>query len=221
MPSIINPQVNETQAPYQFDSGVIMGGANVAGGGSALSPANVGLKAWDFPLILANGTGSAKATAQSLYLAQINLNVSTVISNIYLNYQAAGTAVSTTASFAGLYYVNSTSTATLVASTTQIGNSATVAGFATCPLTVPFTTAASGAYYVGVLLGTSTTVPVFRTANGVITVTTDATTVAGPNAVATNYQYAVGGTSLTVLPTSLTLSSNTLTGAYAFWTGVA
>ena len=147
MPSIINPQTNETQAPYQFDGGVTIGGANLAGGGASLSPSNVGLKAWDFPLALAGGTGAAMTSAY-LYIAQVNLPVNTAFSNLYVNQTGTLAAVpSTTASFAGLWYVNTSSTAALVASTAQIGTATgTGAGFKTYPLTAAFTTASPGTY---------------------------------------------------------------------------
>lgn len=219
--SIINPQTNETLAPYQFDAAVTISGANLAGGTTAFSPANVGLKAWTFPLFLASGTGAA-TTAQDLYLAQVNLSTATTFGNIYVNAVAVGTTnPSTTASFAGVYYVNTGSTAALVASTAQIGSATgTTTGFKTYPLTAQFTTAGTGQYYVGVLYGTGTQ-PQLATPTGATATSTGATIAAGPVATAASYPFVLGGTSLSSLPTTITLSSDALTGALVFWAGLA
>jgi hypothetical protein len=221
LPSVINPQVNETLAPYQFDAGVTISGSNVSGGTTLLSPAVIGLKAWNFPPLLATATGNA-TTAQDLYLAQVNLSTATVFSNIYL-YAAAGPAgvPSSTASFAGVYFPTTSSTAALVASTAQIGTAiGTTSGFKTCPLTAQFTTAATGQFYVGVLIGTGTQVQ-FGTPAGDTAVTTGAVLAAGPLATAAQYPFALNGTSLSTLPATVTTTSNLTTGAIPFWVGLA
>jgi len=217
--SIINPQVNETLAPYQFDGGVTIGGANIAGGASALAPAVVGLKAWSFPLALAGGSVAALTSAY-LYLAQVNLPVNTAFSNIYVNMLGTVAALpSTTASFAGVWYVNTSSTAALVASTAQIGTATgTTAGFKTYPLTAQYTTTSSGTYYVGLVYGSNG--PSLSVA-AATAITTGATTVAGPVATASQYPFAINGTSVSTLPVSLALTSNQLATAEVFWVGLS
>lgn len=221
MPStIINPQTNETLAPYQFDGGVTIAGANISGGTSALSPYTVGLKAWDFPLVLAGGTG-ASMTSSYVYIASVNLPVNVAFSNVYVNQTGTLAALpSTTASFAGLYYVNTSSTAALVASTAQIGTATgTAAGFKTYPLTAPYTTTASGTYYVAVLYGSNG--PALSAAAADTAVTTGATVAAGPVVTASGYPFAVNGTTASTLATSLTLTSNSLTSAQVYWAGLS
>jgi len=219
LPSVINPQLNETLAPYQFDNNVTISGSNVAGGTTSLSPSAVGFKAWNYPVLLAQGTGTA-TTAQSLYLMEVNLSTGTAFSNVYFYAASAPAAVpSTTASFAGVYQVTNSSTAVLVASTAQIGTSiSTTSGFKTCALTAQFTTNTTGQYYVGVLIGTGTQVA-FGTPNGATAVTTGPTVAAGL-ATAASYPFALNGTSLTTLPATVTTTSNALTNALAIWCGL-
>lgn len=215
--SVINPQVNETTAPFQFDSAtVLVGGANLSGGGVLNAPAAIGLKVSNGNPGLYNATGGAALTAQSLYMAQVAMGTGTPLSNLYFDWQAA-TAVSST-TFAGLYQVSNSTTAVLVASTAQLSTQAgTGAGFKTCPLITPFVAAASGAYFIGILPGAASTITVF-TAPGATAATTFPTQAAGPVGTSGQYPWAVGGTSLSTLPTSV---NPTLTGAYAMWVGAA
>jgi hypothetical protein len=211
----INPQINETLAPYQFDGGVTISGSNISGGTSALAPVNEGLKAWTFPLLMAAGT-SAAITTGSVYLSQLTLAVNTPLSNIYYYMTGSASALSTTASFGGLYYVGTSSTASLVASTAGFSttNFSTAPGFKTIPLTAQFTTVATGSYYVALLVG-ATTAPTMATVTG----NPSATVAAGPVLSAASYPFAINGTGASSLSTTLTLSSNT--AAIPIWAAVA
>jgi len=208
--SIINPQINETLAPYQFDAAVTISGANVNGGTSALSPALYALKGWSFPLILAGGT-TAAITTGSVYLSQITLPINTTFGSVY--FYNLGTGSSTTA-FAGVYYVNTSSTATLVASTNSFTTLSSAAAWRTAALTAQFTTTATGTYYAA-LLCTGGTGPTMLTAAANPT----ATALEGPIATAGSYPFAINGTGASALSTQLTLSSNT--GAIPLWMGLA
>jgi hypothetical protein len=219
--SIINPQTNETLAPYQFDGGVTISGVNVSGSTTNASAGQLGLKAFNFAPLLASGSGTA-TTAQDLYLMQVNLSTATTFTNIYAYVAVALTAVpSTTASFAGIYQVTNSSTAVLVASTAQIGTTiGTTSGFKTFALTASYTTPNTGQFYVGVLMGTGSQ-PQFSTPSGGTAVTLAPTLAAGPVLTAANYPFALNGASLTTLPTTVTTTSNALTNALAIWVGLA
>ena len=214
--SVINPQLNETLAPYQFDAGVTISGSNLSGGTASLAPAQYGLKGWSFPVILASGT-SAAITTGSVYLSQVTLPVNTTLANIYYYQVGSATALSTTASFAGVYFVNSSSTAALVASTaalTTTNFSTAAATFKALPLTAQYTTAATGTYYLALLIG-ATTGPTMGAPASI----PPSTLLTGPVNAAAAYPFAINGTGASTLPATLTLSSNT--AAVALWAGCA
>ena len=210
MPSSATPQTNETLAPYQFDGGV----AAVAGS-TALSASYAGLKAWTSPLISAGGTTAALTTG-SVFIGGMTLPSATTYSNIVVYVTSAASLPSTTQSFAGLYYVNTSSTAALVASSTAFGAASTTTGFHSCALTSAFTTSNAGLYYVALLVAGTGTSAGFAADSA-----TSATIVAGPGAAAASYPYAINTTGNTALPATLTLSSSTLTNAYSFWAGLS
>jgi hypothetical protein len=212
--STINPQVNETTAPYQFDAGVTISGANISGGTTALSPGNVALKGWSFPLTFA--VSSAAPTTGSVYVSQITLPVATTLANVYF-YQNTAAGIGTTTSFVGLYYASTSSTAALVASSAAIGT-ATVSstpGFKAVPFTTPFTTAATGSYYVAMVWGG--TGPTIQTGSAL---SSQGAIAAGPVPSSSAYPFAVNGTGQTSLPVTLTLASASST-VPAYWLGVA
>jgi hypothetical protein len=225
--SIVTPATNESTAPIQNDGGATftsaftVSGASYSGNGlAAASPGALALKAWNYPVELASQlTGaSGQQTSQSLGIYQTYLHSGLIVSNVYAYQAVAGNTVSTTVSFAGLYYCNTASTAALVSSTAALSvtNLSTAVGFKTFPLSTPFTTVNAGQYYVGFLLQ-ATTMPVF----GALTSNMTPTIAAGPAAAAAQYPFAVNGTSLSTLPTTLTTSSNTLTNAVCTWIGLA
>ena len=218
MPSIINPVTNETISPYQFDGGVSVSGAPISNSMALFNPATAGLKAWNYPLALATGTvAAAVVSTGTVYLSEIALGYGQAFGNIYFDVTAAATGPSTTASFAGLYYINSSTSAALVASTAQIGSAiGTVTGFATLPLTASYTTTAAGLYYVGLVMG-ATTMPGFRTIGG----TGSTAAYIGGVATAANYPFWTNGTGASTLPTTVTLSSNNAGTAYTFWCGMS
>jgi hypothetical protein len=219
MPGYV-PAVNETTAPVQFDGAVTLAGASLSGLASGGSPSQQGLLAWTFPLALASGTASAAAANGLLYLAGMSLPANTTVSNIWLYSQAAASTVTASQNFAGLY----SSSGALLAGTaaTTLDVPVATAGIVKGPLAAPYTTTASGTYYVGCFFNATTNLKFFTPA-GFVTVTTSATSYQGFGALtAATYQFAVNGSGLTTaLPTTITMSSNTLTGSFAYWAGLS
>lgn len=186
----------------------------------SISPSSAGLLAWNFPYAQATGTGSAVTTGGSLYLAKIPLAAGTVVTNLWFSIATAAATPTATENLGGLY----TSAGALVASTGDLSTAiGTNTGVISCPLTAAYTVPAAGNYYVGFSLNAAT-LPVLTCYVAQVTVTTSvvffgSTTKFGNTAA--KYPFAINTTgNTTALPTSLTMTSNTATGAYAYWTAV-
>jgi hypothetical protein len=232
MPSVITPALNETQAPFQFDSAVAISGTDIRGVASnpGINSQNAGgLIATNYATYLGAATGSAALTSGTLYYAMLNLAANTTVSNLWLNIITAANGLTSGQCFAGLYYAGAVSNlanataAPLVATTGNLSAVVgTQTGFIKMPLSAPYTTVTGGAYIVGAYFNGGTN-PVLGVMTGYLTLTTGPATFAKfPNTTASQYPFGTNGTSLTTTqPTSLTLTSNATTNGFTFWTGVS
>lgn len=222
MPVIVTPQVNETTAPVQFDGAVTAGGVSITAGASSLSPSNMGLLAWNFPTTFNTGTGSAVTTGGLLYLSAVNLTGGVTYANPWIRIATAASGATSGQNFAGLYNSAGVLQVSSNDMTTVIG---TNTGYIKGTFATPFIPAASGTYYFGCFFNAGTTLPVLGTVNGGVTVTTSAAAAGSATGILTaaTFPYAVSATSgnTTALPASITMSSNTATGAYIFWCGLS
>lgn len=192
---------------------------------TSVTPTAAGLIGWDFPYALATqgaaSTGSAVTVGGTLYLAQINLSAGTVISNIWFRIATAASGITTAQNFAGIYNSAGALVATTADLASTIGtNTGPIQGALTSAYTVP----TSGRYYVGVFFNAGTTLPVLGVYANQQTVTTGAQNLGSLTTfgnTAATFPFAVNTTgNTTALPASLTLSSNSATGAYAYWVAV-
>lgn len=187
-----------------------------------ISPSSYGLIAFNYPYLFATGTGSAAVTGGSLYLAKLPLAGGTVVTNIWVSIATAASGLTTGQNFAGLYNASGALVASTGDLTSTIGtNTGTIQGALSAPYTVP---AGGGNYYIGLVFNAGTTEPVLTCYTGQVTVTTSVANFGSATKfgnTAAKYPFAVSATTgNTALPASITMSSNTATGAYTFWVGV-
>jgi len=191
----------------------------------AISPSSYGLAAFNFPYLYAvNGTntGSALTTAGALYLAKVPLTGGTVVTNLWFSIATAAATPTTGENFGGIY----TSAGALVATTADLS---TAIGTNTGPIEAPLSTtwtvpSGGGNYYVGFFFNAATQ-PVLTCFGGQVTVTTSvahfgSATTFGSTAAKYPFSVSATGSLTTAMPTSITMSSNTATGAYAYWVGL-
>ena len=207
---------------------VTIGGQYSAAGVSAgavygqNSAASFGLLAYNYSPQFATGTGSAVTTAGALYLAQLPLLGGTNVTNLWFSIATGAVTPTANRCFGGLY----TSTGVLVAKTgdlaTPIG---TNTGAIKCPLTAVYTVPLPGGVYYAGFIFTASTQPVLSCYTGQVTVTSSVANMGSATTygnVAASYPFAVSATgSNTALPASITMTSNTATGAYTFFTAVS
>lgn len=208
--------------PLTTTGQTIVGGANVNDFSETLAPSSFGLVDWNFPYTWATGTGSAATTAGLLYLTKIPLSGGTKVTNLWFKIATAASSITTGQNFGGIYSSSGTLLATTGDLSTAIG---TNTGPIQAPLTTAYTTTTSDNFYIGFFFNASVTQPVLSCYTGFVTVTTSvasfgSTTTFGNTAA--KYPYAVSATTgnTTAMPASITMSSNTATGAYVFWAGV-
>lgn len=206
-------------------AGATVGGSAANDLNSAETPSSAGLIAWDFPYAMATqgaaSTGSAAVTGGSLYLAKLVLAAGTVVTNLWFRIATAASGITSLQNFGGLYSASGTLLATSADLSTVIG---TNTGAIQAALTAPFTVQTSGTYYAGFFFNAGTTEPVLGTFANQNTVTTGAQNFGSVTTfgnTAAKFPFAINTTgNTTALPASLTMSSNTATGAYAYWVGV-
>lgn len=206
-------------------SGASVGGSAANDLNSAETPSSMGLLAWDFPYAMAaagsSSTGSAAVTGGSLYLAKLVLAAGTVVTNLWFRIATAASSITTGQNFGGLYSASGTLLATSADLSTVIG---TNTGPIQAALTSAYTISTSGTYYAGFFFNASVTEPVLGCFSNQNTVTTGAQNFGSSTTfgnTAAKFPFAINTTgNTTALPTSLTMSSNTATGAYAYWVGV-
>jgi hypothetical protein len=189
---------------------------------SAIAPSSLGLKAYNYPYVWATGTGSAVTTAGALYLAKIPIVGNTLVTDIYIKIATAASGLTSGQNFVGLYNSSGTRVATSADLTATIG---TNTGVITCAMATPYTTPSSDYYYVGMFFNAGTTQPVLSAYTGFVTVTTSVATFGsattfGNTAAKFPFSVSATGSNTTALPASITMASNTATGAYTLWVGV-
>jgi hypothetical protein len=201
-----------------------IGGASANDLSEVIAPSAYGLQAYNFPYLFAvNGTntGSAVTTAGLLYLAKVPLAAGTVVTNLWFSIATAAATPTSGENFGGIYNQSGTLVATTADLSTTIG---TNTGPIEAPLTAAYTVPSGGNYYVGFFFNAGTQ-PVLTCYGGQVTVTTSvahfgsATTFGNT---AAKYPFSVSATTgnTTAMPASITMSSNTATGAYAYWVGL-
>lgn len=185
-----------------------------------------GYSAWTMPPESASvaGATAGNVTAGTVYLCGFSLKEEFDIGALpatadYL-VTSAGTGTSQANTFIGVYNVNPMQSSTgLVAAGTRLAVSADVSANNTASGIVPATAALTwaagvtalpqGYYWFGVLIGTNA-----GTNKQAIGQALNPGVAAGT---ANYYRHAVNGTGASALPATITPSSNSLTGAAAFW----
>lgn len=217
-----------TNGPFTTTGQVNMNGQAQVGGapandlGQTLTPSSYGLIDYNFPYVWATGTGSAATTAGLLYLTKIPMAGGTKITNLWFKIATAASGITTGQNFGGIY----SSTGKLLATTADLATAiGTNTGPIQAPLTAAYTTSGPDNFYVGFFFNAGTTLPVLSCYTGFVTVTTSVASFGSATTfgnTAAKYPYAVSATTgnTTAMPTSITMSSNTATGAYVFWAGV-
>lgn len=187
----------------------------------AIAPSSAGLLAWDFPYIQATTNAGAAVTGGTLYLAKIPLAAGTKVTNLWFKIGVAASGITTGQNFGGLY----SSAGALLASTADLSTViGTNTGAIQAALTSAYTITASGNYYIGFFFNAGTTEPTLSCYVGQGAATTGpqlAGSVTTFGNVAATFPFAVNTTgNTTALPTSLTMSSNSATNAFVYWTAV-
>lgn len=178
-------------------------GLKIAGAQVVISntvrPTDHSLKAWTFdPATASTVQGVVSGT---LYLSALYVHVDTVVTRLYYG---AGTAANTpvaSQNYIGIY----NAAGTLVASA-SIDSTVTNANGPQY-VTVSSTTLVAGNYWVGILQNAATPQQLVRSAPAFVSM-------ANMGLSATSLRAATNGTGLTSLPSSITPSSNTASGAY-------
>jgi hypothetical protein len=210
-----------THGPLNIGGPATVGGVSLAGAVSQQGPASFGLIAYNYSPVWATGTGSAVTTAGKVYLAQLPLPGNTAITNLWISVATAASGLTTAENWAGIYNSAGSLLAQTGDLTTTIG---TNTGFIKCPLSSVYTTSTSpGVTYVGVVFNAGTTQPVLSAYTGFVTVTTSVASFGSSTTfgnTAATYPFSLAASSSnTVLPSSVTMSTNTATGAYTMWVG--
>lgn len=211
-----------TNGPLQTNGTTLFGPTAVNDFNEVITPSSQGLLAYNYPFIFATGTGSAVTTSGALYLAKLPLQGGTVVTNLWIKIATAASSLTSGHNFAGIYNSSGQLVATTADLTTTIG---TNTGAIQCALTAPYTIPSGGGnYWVGMFFTASVTQPVLSAYTGFVTVTTSVASFGSATTfgnTAAKYPFSVSATGgTTAMPTSITMSSNTATGAYTLWVGV-
>lgn len=173
------------------------------------TPADQSLIAWTYDPVTAGG--NASATSGTLFLVKIYIRQAATISKGLVQIVGAAVTPTLNQNFLGLY----DSGGTLRASTTA-GTIDTATSTANTLLTGTFTTpyaAPAGFYWLAILFNAATAATVMRGG------TSGSPSFADMGNTAATDRFAANGTGLTSLPATITPSSNTHSGAAAFWAG--
>jgi len=172
----------------------------VTGGGAGFTPSDHGFLTWSLDPALASS--SSVFTAGVLQLVKVKLPVAATISNIGIVVSTAGNTL--TNSYLALY----DSTGTRQGVTADQSSSWTTAGVYTPALVTPYS-AAAGVYYVGILVGSATTVPALSR--------TSTSNAINAGLTAPGLRFGTSGTGLTATPSTVTLSGVSGTTGTAFF----
>lgn len=160
------------------------------------TPHDHGLITWTHDPATLRSTG-ATVTSGSVYLCKVKIvNRSTIVSNIHVGIETAGTGLTSGQNFVGLYDSSGTRLAVSADQTTAWGTT----GGKTAAITPQ--TLAVGSYYVAILSNTGTSTPAFSLgAGGSLNINVGLTTGTA--------RFLVGPAAQASLPASITLSSQT------------
>lgn len=175
------------------------------------SAQQMGIAAWSYPSILAVG-GTAAASSGVVYVIRVPLTGGkTPITNVLLAIQTGGSTLTSGQSFVGVY----DSAGTKIGGSADQASSWTSTGLKTIALTSgPFNTSSPFVYVV--IMSNGTTPPAFARLGGGSAIAPLSTL----SSSGSKMPFATNGTG-TALPSSLTYSSNSATGAQGFWVGLS
>lgn len=169
-------------------------------------PAGNGFLAWNADSALQGGS-TFTATAGTLYLVGLTIPALTITDVCFYTY-GSGSGAAANQNYAGIY----NSAGSRVAASSA-GAADFIAGngfaFAPVPLSSSYA-AAAGFYWFALLLNASALPPMIALGSG------DAF-IASVNLAVSAARFAVNGTGLTSLPSSITPGSNALSGAHTWW----
>jgi hypothetical protein len=208
---------------YGFAPTIVVSGTGPSTGGvvdlgrpyTPDTPAQHGWLEWNYdPVATGSATGQA-ATTGTLYLCKVTPRAGGPVSNVILA-TGSGSLSGTLTSGQNLIALFD-STGTRIATTSdQSSNWAVSSGVKTMAFTSPVALQAGRDYYVAILSNASTS-------NSALFVRTNSGTVGTANGALSSaaYRFAVNGTGLTAIPTTLTLSSNSGTNAQPWWVALS
>lgn len=171
-------------------------------------PGDQGLLEWNYDPAAANATGTT-LTNGTVFLQRINVRAPMKISTVWLHLTNAAVTPTSGQSAVGLY----NSAGTLLSGSADIGSTLSGSAGAISANLSAAQNVGAGFYWVAVLGNASTAAKLTASINGA------ANANVGLSAAA--YRFCVNGTSQTSLPSTVTPSSNSLTGAQTFWVGVS
>lgn len=205
------PVAHATNATFKqvVTAGWLTQATNIVAGSFGWLPSDQNLLAENYDSIQMNPTGTAMVS-QTLYVMAISIHAPVTVSKAWFNITTAATSLTSAGvalfSSSGVQIATSTATSTFTSTGAQ---SATLAVSAGQSLTLQ-----PGLYFL----------TVFGNGTGLASM---APHIAG-NLAAANFnltaailRFAVNGTAVTANPASLTVASNTQTGAITFWAGLS
>lgn len=181
---------------------------------AADTPGRHSLIEWNYDPIASGSAAGQAATSGTRYLMKITPQVGGLVSNIVMT---VGTTAPGTLTAAQNLVAIYDSTGARIAITGDQTTAWATSGIKTMALVTPVTLQAGKDYYVAIIsVASSGTGAVFvRNSSGAVTT---------PNigfASTSVYRFATNGTSVTDLPTSLTLASNSGSGAQPYWVALS
>ncbi|MFJ4517447.1 hypothetical protein [Streptomyces sp. NPDC088816] len=185
------------------------GGLTVAGTEvSGTQAGDVGLRAWTFDP--ASITGGSSATVGTLFLCAVYLRRPTTVSGVWFALTSGASGLTAGQSFVGLYSASGVLLTSALLDSMLTGTTARQVAIAPQSLS-------AGTYWVALLVN-ATTAPNIASgeANSAIR-----NTVMNLGLSPSQYRYAVAGTGLTSLPSTITPPNNSSTGIQAFWFGLS
>lgn len=173
---------------------------------SEAQPADHGLIAWSSDPNYASTTSSP--VNGTLYLATVWLRSDATVNKLWWIHTTAGVTATAGANWAGIYDASGTRVASVGIDTQAVANGVQSATLST-PAALP-----AGRYWVALLFNAATAPVVARTFGA-------SASANNMNLAGASLRYAVNGTGLAALPSTITPASNTTTGANAFVVAVS
>lgn len=171
--------------------------------GNAFQAEDVGYIAWAYdPVVITNQSSVVNGT---LYLCQLNIRYPATITNLVVQLQAGATTPTANQNYLGLY--NSAGAKVAATAAAAFDTPSATSGGKSVALSTPYA-AAAGKYWVAILMNAATPAMMFR--NGSVLN-------ANPGLAAAAARFAINGTGLTSLPSSITPASNVIASGIPFW----